>query len=265
MAGRSCIFCGSLGPLTREHVYPKWLLQGLEDCHYVQLDPEPMLSVRAVDETERFSAVRDVERPIAPSGEQVVRMVCGSCNSGWMSGSVEEPYKAVFERLVQGGLLGSLTPEEAVISARWALKTLMVHESALGQDIFYSALDRAQIMRGLPPALTDVWVARSENDAWGIGVYAESLVLGRRANGTELGASIEVLRAGPFYFLVRRADESSALANLLLATYHFSEGWRPLHSRLPWGGFEKPVSEDQILAFLESPFSLARSAEDSLG
>jgi hypothetical protein len=83
---RRCVFCGSPNP-TREHVLPDWLTE-------IGLDMEPS--------THHAGALNRLPREwSAPPYATTVRMVCGDCNSGWLS-HLEAEAKPIIAPLIRG-------------------------------------------------------------------------------------------------------------------------------------------------------------------
>lgn len=69
---RTCIFCGSSGPLSKEHVLGDWLTR-------IGLDLEPVEHMAG--RLNRIGRDMGVALPF----RQRVRDVCAPCNGGWMS------------------------------------------------------------------------------------------------------------------------------------------------------------------------------------
>src|SRR4051794_11471516 len=72
MAPKTCVFCGSGGKLTGEHVFGDWLSR-------IGLSTESVL--QAAGPLNRSLRRMGVTRPFG----WTVRDVCGPCNNGWMS------------------------------------------------------------------------------------------------------------------------------------------------------------------------------------
>ena len=68
--GQGCVFCGRK-PLTKQHIFPNWMRKHLPD-------PGPGTYRRKTGVEPRESAYRG--SPVASQ----VRVVCASCNNGWM-------------------------------------------------------------------------------------------------------------------------------------------------------------------------------------
>ena len=68
---RQCAFCGSESDLTREHVLPDWLTE-------IGLELEPSI--------HHVGPINPLPREwTSKPFRTTVKMVCGTCNSGWLS------------------------------------------------------------------------------------------------------------------------------------------------------------------------------------
>jgi hypothetical protein len=75
---RQCIFCGE-GPISREHVWAKWMRDYLPTGQGQQ-------AIQETDFTD--STVRTRPGPLTKKGDarsQKLKVVCVNCNNGWMS------------------------------------------------------------------------------------------------------------------------------------------------------------------------------------
>ncbi len=144
-AGRQaegCIFCGA-ARLTREHVFPRWLVTILtSDVVGPDVTSERTRRTSGgATETQRWAAV-DV-------ASHTVRVVCATCNSGWMS-EIEARAQAVLSTMVAGERT-SLSPAAQMDVAAWtALKGYIV-EYALGGAIVATPEERRALMEARHP------------------------------------------------------------------------------------------------------------------
>ena len=109
-----CIFCGSDGPLTVEHAYPRWIRRAL-----YATGPTKMW---------RGSDHRHIR---TDTGLAVVlrRAVCSGCNSGWLA-SLEDRVNHVLAPALTGNHV-VLTPESQRVVATWAVGRALVLELAM--------------------------------------------------------------------------------------------------------------------------------------
>ena len=121
---RHCIFCGADAD-SREHLFPDWLndliiVDGADAHHFLILGGE-------LAEQRQYGA-----RNVA---SQTAKVVCRSCNNGWMS-TLESDAKPSLGRMIANGKT-RLNVRQQLIVARWAIKTAMVAESAqYGENCF---------------------------------------------------------------------------------------------------------------------------------
>jgi hypothetical protein len=106
MGNRFCIFCANPAD-SREHLYPDWILQTLEDRR-------PFRQRLGNGSYRIFS------------GEITIRCVCSKCNHGWMS-TLENSLTPLMKPMVLGE--STLLDERyRQWLAAWAVKTVMVSE-----------------------------------------------------------------------------------------------------------------------------------------
>lgn len=106
---RTCVFCGAT-PLTKEHTLPKWLKSALAS------DGSSALHVRETETTriQHFASAYDA----------TVKIVCASCNNGWMNG-LEHEVRPFLPNLINGRTV-DLTTEDQKALASWSLKTMFM-------------------------------------------------------------------------------------------------------------------------------------------
>ena len=154
----SCAFCGSMGPLTREHVFGQWVGK-------IGLDAEPV--PHAAGPLNRLHKQMGVRRPY----QQTVKNFCASCNNGWMS-QLETVAQRVLTPLILGEP-GTIAEEDRGPIALWAQKTALTamlvsseEQRADGYGLplseyhaLYACRDRLQ-----PLDATRFWVGRYDGD-----------------------------------------------------------------------------------------------------
>lgn len=126
-----CVFCGSEGPLGREHVYGQWLSK-----IGVDLSPQQYYA----------SPLNEIPRDMGhqPPFRQTVKNVCLSCNNGWMS-KLEVIARRVLTPLIRGES-ATVTVDDQPAVAMWVQKT------ALTAMLISSEAQRKNGY-GLPPKL----------------------------------------------------------------------------------------------------------------
>lgn len=128
-----CVLCLRRDrPMTREHVFARWLVIKLHAGRVVPSDAPPG--------AERIG--------------RVITTVCADCNAGWMS-SLE----VAFRRIVFGARrMGVLQEPDRVALSRWFAKTAILLAHAGGTTLV-GASHRAQLIGGMPDDL-EVFLAR---------------------------------------------------------------------------------------------------------
>jgi hypothetical protein len=160
---RRCFFCGSVGPLTREHAIARWIGDVLED-----LEPGQDRPKWGVHYTAGGLIERDRQHLVAEASV-VVRGVCRTCNGGWMA-SLEGRVKPWMTRMIRGERVALDVPQQIDLAA-WASKTVVTLEFQEPTTVIARPEDRELIrLEGRPPHHHVVRVAH-RND------YQEALLL----------------------------------------------------------------------------------------
>lgn len=159
-ATRACYFCGAVGGMSKEHVWPRWLRE---------------LSVDLTDTTTTWSSGFEItapgeviETPLIQTTKQgspitaKVREVCRVCNTGWMSRLEQDVRPIIRQVTIASFPLGATTlgPEEACRLSVWALKSAWMRELATPGHRTPTPKMRAYLKDELmPPANAQVWAA----------------------------------------------------------------------------------------------------------
>lgn len=133
-AARACVFCGQVGSLTKEHVYPRWIWRTFREGApqpqgYVPGEPlawTEELGLGAGGVPEHWYMPRD-ERPFINATSRMVKVVCSSCNNGWMS-ALEADVRALLLRISRKSQW-RFTKDEIRTLRRWLVKTGLMLES----------------------------------------------------------------------------------------------------------------------------------------
>jgi hypothetical protein len=137
------VFCGSDGPLTREHVIPQWISQLL---------PWNREIIHKVEKAEWS----------APIFGHTVSVVCATCNNGWMS-RLETAVKHFLGPAIFTPAAGALvSPITQVNVATWAVKTMLMADHAAGTgQLVFPAIDYKRIATvRQPPRMARVSLAQ---------------------------------------------------------------------------------------------------------
>ena len=120
---KPCIFCGQFGDKSREHFYPNWVAS-----HVTQKQPAHHTLTTS---TAKGFAPAQVTREVKREGNLVtrkLRVVCRSCNNGWMS-KLEETAKPILLRGFSAQPF-SFSQSEQDILCRWACLKALVAENS---------------------------------------------------------------------------------------------------------------------------------------
>lgn len=112
---KTCIFCGSSGKLSNEHIFPAWLQRHLSisgeklDIVFYSENPQTMRSLTY--------------------GRHLNGLVCEQCNGGWMS-QLEAAAKPLLIELLESKVPKTLTDTEVHTLGLWIFKTALTLHSA---------------------------------------------------------------------------------------------------------------------------------------
>ena len=154
-----CIFCGN-GGLSKEHIFADWLKElfprdETSSHTYGTIDPSPVIGVPRISLRDRPGHGRT----------RKVRVVCKSCNNGWMS-ALEERTKPMLLPVI-GGQRHRLPLEAQELLATWAAKTVMIAEHVRPHKDGISQTDRTFLKDRLKPADNwYVWIATYSGSSW---------------------------------------------------------------------------------------------------
>lgn len=151
-----CAFCGSAGPLTREHLFGQWVSKIGLDLTPVQHHAGPLNGL-----------LRNMGQQ--PPYRQTVKEVCASCNNGWMS-----RLEGIAGRALTPLILGQpqiIAAEDQAAIAMWVQKTALIamllsskEQRSRGYGVpqsMYSALYECRDQME-PSATGRFWVGRYE-------------------------------------------------------------------------------------------------------
>lgn len=120
--GKPCIFCESQDKLSKEHLWPNWLGK---------------LYIKDGDEKHTFGSKSYLDKELKRDGvyerpghlfSLKNRVVCESCNNGWMS-EVEEETKPILLKLI-GGKKQKITDAELKTLSFWVAMKVVTAEFA---------------------------------------------------------------------------------------------------------------------------------------
>jgi hypothetical protein len=154
-----CAFCGGQG-LTKEHIYPRWARSyfpntGSKDSKHDVTRSVGGQLVRGVGKLGRSGSLYS----------QRLRIVCATCNNGWMS-VLQNSSKDLLIQLFKGEKL-TLEPDEQAQLARWVVMYFMVAEFADPPTMASSPEEREALVGGALHADRHVYTARLASEASG--------------------------------------------------------------------------------------------------
>jgi hypothetical protein len=159
-----CAFCGA-GHLTREHVWADWLKPYVPRTltHTSQAVSRSAISMFS-DHRIHSQGKGILTGPGDPHSKRL-RIVCGTCNSGWMS-QLQEQAKPLLIQLIAGNW-PNLSPHDQRVLAAWATMFTMVVEFADLNTLVtpFSQRDEFRQTR-VPPKGWAVWIGRFDGFLW---------------------------------------------------------------------------------------------------
>ena len=138
---RRCLFCGVQSKLTREHLWPEWLGK-------LRSNPGDPLEAVVTDHD-----IGNRRWPMT-SLDMKVRMVCVTCNSGWMS-VMEGAAKPLVTKMLTGATTELLVHDQLVL-ARWAVLKAIIFEARRADPVHTPGSRRQLRNTRLPPPTSRV-------------------------------------------------------------------------------------------------------------
>lgn len=119
---KACIFCGSRGKKSKEHIWPVWMHEHLP----LLGDGEYVSELNTFKWKEQIGSRKSTRQGHLTTKK--IRVVCQSCNSGWMS-ELENEAKPILLKLL-GGESIELCAEKQKTLARWITMKAIIGEHA---------------------------------------------------------------------------------------------------------------------------------------
>lgn len=176
---QDCIFCTGTG-LTKEHIFPRWLVD--------VLTPAVVGTEISVERTRQWADRAEQQRWTAPDvASATARVVCASCNSGWMS-RLESRAKPLLRPMILGNPT-TLDPAEQIALAGWTAMKAYVLEYAMGDVIVATPDERRALMdHGYPRGAAPVRLGAVERD--GLPNSVRRVVYNVGSNGLQQGLAV---------------------------------------------------------------------------
>lgn len=154
---KTCIFCGGPPPLTKEHIWADWLKK------YI---PRDMAShtYRSTIEDEANVDSRVKKRPGDPRSSKV-RVVCKSCNGGWMS-RLQSRAKPILIPLVVGDKIVLDRFKQETLTA-WIAMAVMCSEFFQAGRAAISPLERERFYKTTTIGKNwKIWIGNYQRGDW---------------------------------------------------------------------------------------------------
>jgi hypothetical protein len=154
---RFCIFCGGAG-LTREHVWADWLKK------YVPKDMPKHTALFAIVHPTHSEPTR--KKRSGDLQSRRLRIVCKSCNTGWMS-KLQEKTKPNLLPLIQGEVTAFDVSAQSLL-ASWIAMFVMVAEHFNPYTVTTPQAQRSYLLdTGKAPAENwKIWIGDFERKDW---------------------------------------------------------------------------------------------------
>jgi hypothetical protein len=158
-----CIFCGSPGPLTDEHIWGDWILKGK---HVPRTSNKHKIGLTF----RQHSAAPPVSTTRTKAGDPLganLHLVCGKCNNEWMS-RIQDDAKPYLTPLFSGSQWAIGASAQQKIST-WAAMVTMTSEY-LSRDSSTRAIpqsDRDYLRsHNRPPPNWRIWIGTYDRSKW---------------------------------------------------------------------------------------------------
>lgn len=139
-AQRTCIFCGNKGGISKEHFWPDWLGQ-----YFTKTASDGNISELHIAEGLLPKVLQFRRQRQGSVLTKKIRVVCKSCNNGWMS-ALEKKVKPILVAGIRGHSL-ELSQAQLAELAHWACVKAIVGEHAEGEMALTPSEDRFLFFR----------------------------------------------------------------------------------------------------------------------
>ena len=159
--GKRCIFCPFVGKLTDEHIWGDWTR------NYVERPQKKHNFASIVAKTPTEEVVDPVRIRAGDPLNSQVKVVCGPCNSGWMS-QIQERAKPFLIPLFEGKE-SVLDSAAQTLIASWAAMATMTGEylSRDPENIAVSQAERTWFKKNrVPPDNWRILIGKYRRDEW---------------------------------------------------------------------------------------------------
>jgi hypothetical protein len=249
-ANSRCIFCEQPG-VTKEHIWSEWM--------------HPILGIGPEEEAVEWFQVHQskadrfgqlsVRNRQGSTAKKTVRVVCGTCNTGWMN-DLEKEARPVLEPLLLG-IPVSLLPAGREVVARWITLKLIVGEHAKLGNAVVTQPDRSAFMNERRiPDVVKIWIGQINSAKWKHGWQRHAATMTwpgeappkpflKNSQSTAFGAGKLFVFALITYLADYKGGVSEAFANVMPRL------WPPSDDPWPPERFVTEQEADRFAAFLD--------------
>jgi hypothetical protein len=239
---RTCIFCGRT-PLTKEHVVGDWARR------FADSDQRPILQL-----CDREGEARDEREWTARAYDRQARVVCASCNNGWMSDLETQVSLLLAPDTLDGR---PLCHDEQTLLATWAMKTALVLNAAETPDrrVIPSEVARRFGRDQQIPEHTEIWITSYTGSDDQLPAFAGlGIDLDNRQDSHRgwRDLAVTTFLVGPFVFQVffaRPELGTMSLTRVFPPNTHIPRLW-PIAELVTWR-LSPGLGRDGVIAFAE--------------
>jgi hypothetical protein len=165
MIPKQCVFCGGK-PLSKEHIWPRWLGPYIIRDQKNHASASTLVHETHTEESRRLWG--------GDARGRSVRIVCKSCNGGWMS-RLQERAKRIVLPLVTGQQIELSTQDQRTL-AFWCAMSAMTAEFLNPSRIAISPEDRELLMNDqLLTRTWKIWIGNYRRVDW-VGQWVHNMM-----------------------------------------------------------------------------------------
>jgi hypothetical protein len=152
-----CIFCGGR-PLTREHIWADW-------CRAYLPRTLPFYHSNRIILNEDSTQTHSPKKISGDPKSKRLRIVCDTCNNGWMSG-LQNGTKAILIPLLQGRQIALSEARQRQLAA-WVAMTVICAEYLQPASVSIPVTARRWLLTNrTPPDNMRVWIGNFDRQKW---------------------------------------------------------------------------------------------------
>jgi hypothetical protein len=170
-----CIFCGKTG-VTKEHVWGKWLLKEFPHIPNATNDQTKIdLTGARIGGPNQLHVVPTVKKRQGHPLTRQVRVVCKTCNGGWM-GELQSKARSSLVSLIKKPFASYVSASDQLNLVRWITMVAMTTEFTDVPSVSISAEDRAYFMKHRVPPVNSwaIWIGAYSGKDWAFAFHHEA-------------------------------------------------------------------------------------------